>query len=68
LVLVREARIAGDKEEPADAEEQGWDLVDHAVGERLVARVAAHIGERQDAIDGLSERSRPGLTRVEAGR
>jgi hypothetical protein len=33
LALVREARIAGDNEQPADAGERGDDLLDHAVRE-----------------------------------
>jgi len=45
--LVAEARIAGDDEQPADTGERGNDLLDHAVGEILLFRVAAHIGERQ---------------------
>src|SRR5262249_54341391 len=47
LALVGEARIARDDEEPADAAERGDDLLDHAVSEILLLRVAAHIGERQ---------------------
>ncbi len=46
LALVREARIAGDDEEPADAGERGDDLLDHAVGEIFLLRIAAQIGER----------------------
>ena len=45
--LVGEARIAGDHEEPADAGERRDDLLDHAVGEVFLLRVAAHIGEGQ---------------------
>src|SRR5882672_9703893 len=47
LPFVREARIAGDDEEPADAGERGDDFLDHAVDEIFLLRVAAHIGERQ---------------------
>jgi len=47
LALVREARIAGDDEEPADARERGDDLIDHAVGKIFLLRVTAHIGEGQ---------------------
>ena len=47
LALVGEARIAGDDEEPADARERGDDLLDHAVDEIFLLRVAAHIGEGQ---------------------
>src|SRR5438132_5599744 len=46
--LIGEARIAGDDEEPTDAAERGDDLLDHAVGEILLLRVAARILERQD--------------------
>src|SRR4029077_12294889 len=48
LALVREARIARDHEQPADAAERGDDLLDHAVGEVFLLRVAAHVLERQD--------------------
>ena len=47
LAPVAETRIAGDDEEPADAAERGDDLLDHAVGEIFLLRVAAHIGEGQ---------------------
>jgi hypothetical protein len=47
LALVGEGRIAGDDEQPADAAEGGNDLLDHAVGEILLLRIAAHIGKRQ---------------------
>ena len=45
--LVREGRIAGDDEEPADAGKRGDDLLDHAVGEVFLLGIAAHIGEGQ---------------------
>src|SRR6516164_11353873 len=47
LAFVREAGIAGDDEEPADARECGDDLFDHAVSEILLLRVAAHVLKRQ---------------------
>jgi hypothetical protein len=47
LALVGEGRIAGDDEEPADAGERGDDLLDHAVREIFLLRVAAHILKRQ---------------------
>src|SRR5216684_6136691 len=47
LAFVGETRIAGDDEEPADAGESGDDLLYHAVGEILLLRIAAHIGEGQ---------------------
>src|SRR5215831_4204699 len=47
LAFVREARIAGDDEEPADAGERGDDLLDHAVGEIFLLGVAAQILEGQ---------------------
>ena len=40
LALVHKARIAGEDEEAADARERGDDLLDHAVGEILLLRVA----------------------------
>src|SRR5262249_35453653 len=48
LALVGEARITGDDEEPADAGERRNDLLDHAVCEVFLLRVAAQIGERQN--------------------
>src|SRR6266436_6313669 len=53
LALVGKARVAGDHEQPADARERGDDLLDHAVGEIFLLRVAAHIGERQHRDRGL---------------
>ena len=47
LALVSETRIAGDDEQPADAGEGGDDVLDHAVDEIFLLRIAAHIGERQ---------------------
>src|SRR5271165_4471229 len=47
VALVREARIAGDYEQPADARQRGDDFLDHAVGEIFLVRIAAHILERQ---------------------
>ncbi len=45
--LVGEARVAGDHEQPADARQRGDDVLDDAVGEVLLLRVAAHVLERQ---------------------
>jgi hypothetical protein len=45
--LVGETGIAGDDEQPADPAERGDDLLDHAVGEIFLLRIAAHILERQ---------------------
>ena len=45
--LVGEGRIAGDDEEPVDTAERGDDLLDHAVDEIFLLRVAAHVLERQ---------------------
>ena len=45
--LVGEGRIAGDDEEPAHAGERGCDVLDHAVGEVVLLRVAAHVLEGQ---------------------
>src|SRR6516164_6004325 len=47
LAFVGEARVAGDDEQPADARERGDDLLDHAVGEIFLLRIAAQILERQ---------------------
>src|SRR5262249_22988944 len=45
--LVSEARVSGDYEEPADAGERGDDLLDHAVCEIFLARIAAQVLEGQ---------------------
>ena len=45
--LVGEARIARDDEQPFDARQSGDDVFDHPVGEILLLRIAAQIGERQ---------------------
>src|SRR5436190_17789524 len=47
LALVGEARIASDHEQPADAGKRSDDLLDDAVGEIFLLRVAAHILKRQ---------------------
>jgi hypothetical protein len=41
LALVGKTRIAGDDEEPADARERRNDIIDHAVGEIFLLRIAA---------------------------
>jgi hypothetical protein len=48
LALVGEARIARDHEQRLDAREAGDDVLDHAVGEVFLLRIAAHVLERQD--------------------
>src|SRR6266404_6011159 len=69
LPFVGEAGIAGDDEEPADAGEGGDDLLDHAVGEILLLRVAAHIGEGQYRDRRLvRERQRWWSSRLDRGR
>src|SRR2546423_149633 len=47
LPLVDEARIAGDDKEPSDTGKRGDDLLDHAVREILLLRIAANVLERQ---------------------
>jgi hypothetical protein len=47
LPFIRKTRITGDHEQPADPRQRGDDLLDHAVDEIVLLRVAAHIGERQ---------------------
>jgi len=47
LPFVGEARITGDHEQPPDARECGDYLLDHAIGEIFLLRVAAHIGKGQ---------------------
>src|SRR5215471_12794522 len=53
LALVSEARITGGDEQPADAREGGRDLLDHAVSEIFLLRIAAQIVERQHRERGL---------------
>ena len=48
MAFVGGGRIAGDDEEPAYTRQGGDDLLDHAVGEIFLLRVAAHIGEGQN--------------------
>jgi len=48
FALVGEARIAGDHEQPRKARNCGGDILDDAVGEILLLRVAAEILKRQD--------------------
>ena len=48
LALVDEAGVAGDDEQPAQARERGDDVLGDPVGEVLLLRLAAHVGEGQD--------------------
>jgi hypothetical protein len=52
-VLVGEARIAGDNEEPRHARQRRNDVLGHAVGEKILVGIVAHIVERQDRDGGL---------------
>src|SRR6516162_10233294 len=47
LALIGEARITGSDEQPANARKGGDDLLDHAVGEIFLLRIAAEIEKRQ---------------------
>ena len=47
LALVDEARIAGDDGQRFDARQAGDDVLDHAVDEIVLLRIAAHVLERQ---------------------
>ena len=47
LPFVREARISGDDEQPADARQRGDNLLDHAIGEIVLLGVSAHVLKRQ---------------------
>jgi len=58
LTLEGEARIASEDNEPTDAGERGDDLLDHAIDEIILFRVAAQIGERQHSDRGLVRRLR----------
>jgi hypothetical protein len=48
LALVTKARISGDDKQPGAARDCGGDLLDHAVGEVFLLRIAAHVLEGQD--------------------
>src|SRR6516165_12636756 len=70
LTLVGEGRIAGYHEEPADTRERGNDLLDHAVGEVFLLRIAAQVlkrqhGDRRLVGQGERRRRRPGVRRAE---
>jgi hypothetical protein len=47
FAFVNEARIARDHKQPFDPRQAGDDVLDHAVGEIFLLRVAAHVLERQ---------------------
>src|SRR6516164_35555 len=70
LALVREARIASDYEQRGDAAQCGDDLLDHAVGEILLLRIAAdvlkrHYGDRR-LVGQRRRRGRPHLLTTRA--
>src|SRR5215467_14023860 len=46
LTFVREGRIPGDDEQPADTRQRSDNLLDHPIGEVFLLGVSAHIGER----------------------
>jgi len=52
-IFVGEARISGDHKEPSDARQRSDDLLDHAIGEVFLFRVAAQVLERQHGDGGL---------------
>ena len=52
--LVDEARIARDHPQPGELRQRREDVVDQAVAEMLLLRVAAHVLEGSTAIDGFS--------------
>ena len=47
LAFVRETRILGDDEEPANAAQRGDDLLNQAIGEILQLRIVAKVLKRQ---------------------
>src|ERR1700681_200874 len=57
LAFVGEARIAGDHEQRLEARQRRDDVLDHAVGEILLLRIAGHVLERQHG-EGLSGSAR----------
>src|SRR5215831_14909979 len=60
FALVRKARIARDHEQPWQARNRGSDLLDHAVGEIFLLRVAAHVGKGKDRDRRLVREGRTG--------
>ncbi len=63
LAFVGEARIAGDDEQGLEARQRGDDVINHAVREILLLRIAAHVLERQNRDGGLVG-EREGLARA----
>src|SRR6476660_7096742 len=51
--LVSQARVVRDDEQPLDACEASDYVVDHSIGEVLLLRIAAQVGERQNGDGGL---------------
>src|SRR5215204_4422310 len=47
--FVGEARITSDHEQAAEVRERSNDVLSDSIGEKLVARVTAHIGKPQDS-------------------
>src|SRR5258708_39915839 len=47
LAFVGEARIAADYEQRLEVRQRRDDVLDHAVGEKLLLRIAGHVLERQ---------------------
>src|SRR6202012_5688566 len=47
-VLVEEGGVAGDDEQPAAAGQRGDDVLRHAVGEKILLGIAAHVGEGEN--------------------
>src|SRR5258708_593896 len=64
LAFEREARIAGDHEQPLEPRERGDDFLNHPVHEVFLLRVATHILERQHGDGGLVRERRGALGRV----
>ena len=64
--LVREARIAGDHEQPANVTERSDDVLDDAVCEVFLLRVVAHVLEGQNGDRRLVRKRRAGRTADEA--
>ena len=61
-VLVDECRVARDDEQPADAGQAGDQVFRNAVGEILLIRIVAHVGERQHRDRGtVGQRQRAGV-------
>ena len=59
--LVGEAGVAGDDEQRLEMRQRRDDVLDHSVGEIVLLRIAAHVGEWQNSDGGLIGKRKGGL-------